>query len=67
MFLESVEYFLKEKYGEKIWYLICQWIGIKNYVFVIYEWYLDNLMLEIVFVVVEVFGNEIKMILEDFI
>lgn len=37
MFLESVEYFFREKYGEKIWNLICFCVGVKNYVFVIYE------------------------------
>lgn len=57
MLLESVEYFLKEKYGEKMWNLICFWVGVKKYVFVIYECYLDSFMLDIVGVVFEVIGK----------
>ena len=67
MLLESVEHFLKEKYGEKIWHLIRQRTGIKNHVFVTHERYSDNLMLEIASAAVEVLGNETKMTSEDFI
>ncbi|XP_022801702.1 soluble guanylate cyclase 88E-like isoform X2 [Stylophora pistillata] len=67
MLLESVEHFLKEKYGEKNWHLIRLRTGIKNHVFVTHERYSDHLMLEIASAAVDVLGNETKMTSEDFI
>lgn len=67
MLLESVEHFLKEKYGEKTWNLIRLRAGIKSHVFVTHERYPDNLMLDIARTAAEVIGKQTKMTPDDFI
>lgn len=67
MLLESVEHFLKEKYGEKTWNLIRLRAGIKHHVFVTHERYPDNLILDIAFAAVDVIGKQTKMTADDFI
>ena len=67
MLLESVEHFLKEKYGEKSWNLIRLQAGVKNHVFVTHERYPDNLMLDIARAASEVVGKQMNMSPEDFI
>lgn len=67
MLLESVEHFLKEKYGEKTWNLIRLRAGVKNHVFVTHERYPDNLILDIARAAAEVIGKQAKMTPDDFI
>ena len=67
MLLESVEHFLKEKYGEKAWSLIRLRAGVKNHVFVTHECYPDHLMLDLARAAAEVTGKQTKMTAEDFI
>lgn len=67
MLLESVEHFLKEKYGEKTWNLIRLRAGVKKYVFVTHERYPDNLMLDIAGAASEVIGKQNNMTRDDFI
>ena len=67
MLLESVEHFLKEKYGENIWNLIRLRAGVTYHVFVTHERYPDHLMLDIATAAVDVIGKQTKMASEDFI
>lgn len=67
MLLESVEHFLREKYGEKTWNLIRSRAGVKNHVFVTHERYPDHLILDIASAAAEVIGNQTKMTPDDFI
>jgi len=67
MLLESVEHFLKEKYGEKTWNLIRLRAGVKNHVFVTHERYPDNLILDIARAAADIIGKQTKMNSEDFI
>ncbi|XP_074617488.1 soluble guanylate cyclase 88E-like isoform X2 [Acropora palmata] len=67
MLLESVEHFLKEKYGEKTWNLIRLRAGVKKHVFVTHERYPDNLMIDIAGAASEVIGKQNNMNRDDFI
>ncbi|XP_068724019.1 soluble guanylate cyclase 88E-like [Montipora capricornis] len=67
MLLESVEHFLKEKYGEKTWNLIRLRAGVKKHVFVTHERYPDSLMLDIAGAASEVIGKQTDMTPDDFI
>lgn len=67
MLLESVEHFLREKYGEKTWNLIRSRAGVKNHVFVTHERYPDHLILDIASAAAEVIGKQTKMTPDDFI
>jgi len=67
MLLESVEHFLKEKYGEKTWNLIRSRAGVKNHVFVTHERYPDHLILDIACAAAELTGKQTKMTSDDFI
>ena len=67
MLLESVEHFLKEKYGEKNWNLIRLRAGVSYHVFVTHERYPDHLILDIASAAVDILGKQTKMTSEDFI
>ena len=67
MLLESVEHFLKEKYGEKTWNLIRLRAGVKKHVFVTHERYPDNLMIDVAGAASEVIGKQNNMNRDDFI
>ena len=67
MLLESVEHFLKEKYGQKTWNLIRLRAEVRNHVFVTHERYPDNLMLDIARAAEDIIGKQTKMTSEDFI
>ena len=67
MLLESVEHFLRRKYGDKSWDMIRVRAKIKNRIFVTHERYPDQLMLDIATAASSVVANETCQTADDFI
>lgn len=66
MLLESVQYYLTEKYGEEIWEEIRERAGITDHVFVTHQRYSETCMKEIADSAEEVLGEETDMTSDDF-
>ncbi|XP_067052727.1 soluble guanylate cyclase 88E-like [Acropora muricata] len=66
MLLESVQYYLTEKYGEEIWEEIRERAGITDHVFVTHQRYSETCMKKIADSAEEVLGEETDMTSDDF-
>lgn len=66
MLLESVQYYLTEKYGEEIWEKIRERAEISDHLFITHKRYSESFMKKIADAAEEVLGEETDMVSDDF-
>ena len=66
MLLESVQFYLTEKYGEAKWEEIRERAGISDHMFVTHKRYSESVMKKIADVAEEILGEEAVMVSDDF-
>lgn len=66
MLLESVQYYLTQKYGEKTWEKIREHAEINDHLFITHKRYSESFMKKIADAAEEVLGDETDMVSDDF-